>query len=83
MQRASYSGQSAPLNIWNYVAIDEWDLKNHPSWYGDVEPMTVEDRQAILAGLKREREKFEKRLQTYLKRYGVSKIRTWTYWADA
>jgi hypothetical protein len=45
--------------------------------------MCDEDRLAILEGLKREREKFDKRLQTYLKRYGTSKIRTWTYWADA
>ena len=29
------------------------------------------------------RDAFKKRLQTYLKRYGVSKIHTWTYWADA
>ena len=29
-----------------------------------------------------EREKFEKRLRTYLKRYGMSKCRFWTYWAD-
>jgi hypothetical protein len=26
---------------------------------------------------------FEKRLKTYLKRYGVSKLHTWTYWRDA
>ena len=25
---------------------------------------------------------FEKRLHAYLKRYGTSKLRTWTYWAD-
>lgn len=25
---------------------------------------------------------FEKRIKTYLKRYGLSKVRTWTYWAD-
>ena len=31
---------------------------------------------------KEEREKFEKRLRTYLKRYGTSKLRTWTYWLD-
>ena len=29
-----------------------------------------------------ERAKFEKRLRTYLKRYGLSKCRYWTYWAD-
>ena len=29
-----------------------------------------------------EQMKFCKRLKTYLKRYGLSKVRTWTYWAD-
>ena len=29
-----------------------------------------------------EQEKFKKRLKTYLKRYGMSKVETWTYWAD-
>lgn len=29
------------------------------------------------------RDMFEKRLKSYLKRYGTSKIHTWTYWADA
>ena len=28
------------------------------------------------------RAKFEKRIDSYLKRYGVSKIRKWTFWAD-
>ena len=40
-----------------------------------------EVKQAI-AILKEERAKFEKRLNTYLKRYGTSKLHTWTYWAD-
>ena len=25
---------------------------------------------------------FEKKIDSYLKRYGVSKIRKWTYWVD-
>ena len=28
-------------------------------------------------------EKFETKIDTYLKKYGTSKIRKWTYWADA
>ena len=40
-----------------------------------------EIKQAIVI-LKEERAKFEKRLHTYLKRYGTSKLHTWTYWAD-
>lgn len=42
-----------------------------------------EEKQLILRGLKFARKCFEARLDTYLKRYGVSKLHTWTYWADA
>lgn len=44
--------------------------------------MTENDVKKALAILKSERAKFEKRLQAYLKRYGVSKISFGTYWAD-
>ena len=41
-----------------------------------------EDRKIILAAYFEERAKFEKRLNAYLKRYGTSKLHTWTYWED-
>jgi hypothetical protein len=44
---------------------------------------TDEEKAIILKGLQYGRSLFEKRLDAYLKRYGVSKIHTWTYWADA
>lgn len=44
---------------------------------------TDEEKKLILKGLKFARQCFEKRLDAYLKRYGVSKLHTWTYWADA
>lgn len=83
IQRLSYTSETAPLNLWKYIALDEWDVQAHPSFYPGIEPMTEDDRKKILAGLRSERDKFEKRLQTYLKRYGTSKLHTWTYWADA
>lgn len=43
---------------------------------------TDDEKRAILAALKYARKCFEKRLDNYLKRYGVSKLHTWTYWAD-
>ena len=81
--RESYTGQTAPLNVWSFRALRSSDIEERPSFYGEAVRMSYADRQTILEGLKREREKFNKRLQTYLKRYGTSKIRTWTYWADA
>ena len=44
---------------------------------------TDEERRTYLAELARVRKAFRKRLDTYLKRYGVSKLHTWSYWADA
>ena len=44
---------------------------------------TDEEKQTILKGLKFGRDMFKKRLESYLKRYGTSKLHTWTYWADA
>lgn len=37
----------------------------------------------ILEGYRAERAAFEKRLDNYLKRYGLSKVHSWTYWRDA
>ena len=52
---------------------------------GNEEPRQVsaDERKALLEAYGVARAEFEKRLQTYLKRYGVSKLHTWTYWADA
>lgn len=50
---------------------------------GDNTECTEEEKQLILKGLKWARDQFEKRLDAYLKRYGTSKLHTWTYWADA
>jgi len=43
---------------------------------------TDEEKAVLLAALKWGRAQFEKRLDTYLKRYGVSKIHMDTFWAD-
>lgn len=39
--------------------------------------------ETIREGYKEERAAMEKRLDSYLKRYGLSKVRAWTYWLDA
>lgn len=45
--------------------------------------LTVQERAQALEAVQHVRAAFEKRLRTYLKRYGLSKVRTWTYWRDA
>ena len=83
IQRENYSGQTEPLNLFRYHAFRECDVNEHPSMYEGAEKMTETDRKAIVKALQHERDKFEKRLDAYLKRYGISKLHTWTYWADA
>ena len=83
IQRESYCSQTEHLNLFKYHAFREYDVTNNPSMYEGAEKMTETDRKAIVKALKHERDKFEKRLDAYLKRYGISKLHTWTYWADA
>ena len=42
-----------------------------------------ENRTRVLEGYKAVRASFEKRLHSYLKRYGLSKVNSWSYWVDA
>lgn len=44
--------------------------------------LTAKEREAIAEGLEEVKKAFIKRLNTYLKRYGMSKVRTWTYLVD-
>ena len=48
----------------------------------DLEMLTKEERQELVKGYEEVRKAFIKRLNTYLKRYGLSKVRTWTYLSD-
>ena len=41
-----------------------------------------EEKQKLLDAYKRALEKKEKRVNTYLKKYGLSKLNTWTYLVD-
>ena len=69
----SYSGKRIELCFYS-----SWGSPD-----GTWKECTDEEKALILKGLKFGRSLFEKRLDAYLKRYGTSKIHTWTYWADA
>lgn len=76
-----YRGHQA--NIVAVVWLSDWNAENEAWQFGnDLTPLTKEDRMLILDTYKKELEKFEKRLNSYLKRYGLSKVRSWTYWRD-
>ena len=47
------------------------------------EEISEADRAVLLAAYRAAYAAFEKRLDAYLKRYGLSKVHAWTYWRDA
>ena len=49
----------------------------------DYTKATDEEKKEIINALEYALQLLDKRLNTYLKRYGVSKLYLWTYWADA
>lgn len=63
------------------VSRETWeDLK--PYEQDDFIPITDEERESIIREHEIALADFEKRLDSYLKRYGLSKVDTWTYWMD-
>lgn len=50
--------------------------------YEKYKPVPDEDRQLLIKAYELEKERFSKRVETYLKRYGLSKVHAWSYWAD-
>lgn len=57
-----------------------WDSK--PQDMTGYELMTGSQREEMVSAYKVERERFTKRLESYLKRYGLSKVKAWSYWKD-
>ena len=45
--------------------------------------ITEKDRAALIEAWEMVGQDFRKRLSTYLKRYGMSKVHAWSYWRDA
>lgn len=48
----------------------------------DVKKLEANDIQKIIDGFKEVRKAFEKRIDTYLKRYGTTKVNSWSYIRD-
>lgn len=87
IHRVSYNSQKEPLNVWEFSVLPwhvfyEYTECRHRTYLTDLSEVNDEDREIILKALKEERAKFEKRLKTYLKKYGLSKLKVWSYWRD-
>lgn len=72
-----YSCQDGDCKL-GCIEFCRWD----PPRTKDARELTRDELAAYLEFLKEERAKFEKRLHTYLKRYGLSKCHYGVYWAD-
>lgn len=59
-----------------YVPTWQQRLDENEFW------LNAAEQQCYLNKLKSEKAKFEKRLKTYLKRYGLNKVHSWTYLID-
>lgn len=77
-----FSRKYSNSNIYSMVFLDEYDAKDKAWRFDGLTKASEEDFQKCYAAQKQEYEKFEKRLKSYLKRYGTKKLHTWTYWAD-
>lgn len=82
-----YSGQESGDKL-KGVGYDRWSMvcDDMPTgeWHGmkDCAVLSDNEIQALIEGYEEVRKAFEKRLKTYLKRYGLSKVRTWSYLSD-
>lgn len=76
-----WRGGDGVLFVYNATNMEKnRNWSDVPMHYGNPVMMNDTDRARLLEACKMQRAKFEKRLQAYLKRYGLSKIKKWTYW---
>lgn len=78
-----YTGQKN--NILKCIdSFKEWDCPKDifNKEYKIFTPLSEKDRALLVDAYKKELELFTKRLETYIKRYGLSKVRSWSYWRD-
>lgn len=75
--RPRYSGTAEGTKICALVFPEPWEPL--PPGY---RRLLSEDREKLREAYRTERGVFAARLDAYLKRYGLSKVETWTYWLE-
>ena len=75
--KPKYTCQDDECRLAGFQILREWETNGK-----EYRRLTDEETAAFIQMHKEEVEKFEKRLRTYLKRYGLSKCRYGMYWAD-
>lgn len=80
-----YNGQRAETRRRSFRIVEMWHNPEYDPWawtMPEVKKMTDQERQALIAGYEEVKKAFIKRLNTYLKRYGLSKVKSWSYLSD-
>lgn len=81
-----YYGEPDTSDLMGWKCCKLWDNpENEPSDWSNlrmVRKLENDDIQRILDGYEEVGKRFMKRLQTYLKKYGLSKLNVWTYLCD-
>ena len=80
-----YNPSPDTSNLKEFTIIDKWTNPYKDFHYKHLRSLkecSDQERAEIIKGYEEVKEKFVKRLNTYLKRYGLSKIRSWTYLSD-
>lgn len=73
-----YYRQGENCNLVSYRVRSAWDTCKEST----IRELTAVERIAVVQVIDEEIAKFTKRLNSYLKRYGLSKLHTWTYLVD-
>ena len=77
-KRIKYSGQHNP-HLVSINAYHPWDINPNDTTHTVLSRDEINN---ITAGYEEVEKTFTKRLNTYLKRYGTSKLNVWTYLRD-
>lgn len=70
-------------NVFQIRWVRWWDEEIQRQEADGYVKLEGEDLALVISAYEAERESFNKRLDTYLKKYGTKKLKTWTYWMDA
>lgn len=81
-----YLGAPDTSDLMNWKCCRIWDNPENEPWQWSnlktVRKLENDDIQRIIDGYEEVGKRFRKRLQTYLKKYGLSKLNVWTYLRD-
>ena len=67
------------MNLFKFCCYAPSHVEEYKEQYKGITLASKEDAETIYQAVLNEKNKMEKRLDTYLKRYGLSKLHVWTY----